>query len=168
MQPLLAEIQANEPSTDPRGAARRTLRLEVPAVTSRDRTNALIHNLSETGLLIETSAVVEVGDRLDIDLPNAGPTEARVIWAQGEYVGCEFIARVSKGSVSAALLRAPAETPAQLQLAGAPAALWSDIGDPELDLPAAPHQAALTTSLAASLAVVLAFTAALLSFPFAI
>jgi len=104
VQPLRAVIVANAPIFDPRSAARHTLRLNVLPDVSGNSTPALIHNLSETGLLIETAADLEVGESLQIDLPHAGLTSALVNWSRGQLVGCEFASPVSSASISAALL----------------------------------------------------------------
>ena len=69
----------------------------------------LVHDLSRTGLLIETSANLAVGADLEIDLPEAGLSEARVVWNSGHYFGCQFHHPLSKGGLSAALLKSPSE-----------------------------------------------------------
>jgi len=109
---LLAQItKATEPR-DARGSARRTVRLQVAASTARDTAAALVHDLSETGLRIETRAALNVGDTLDVELPRAGTVSTRVIWKRGRSFGCNFDKRVSKAVVSAALLLSPAKVPA--------------------------------------------------------
>lgn len=109
MLPLRAEIRTDVPILDQRSAARRTLRLEVSATSSQDATTALIHNLSEAGLLFEASADLQVGEVIQVDLPHAGATTALVVWSRGNFVGCEFVSPVSKAAVSAALLKNPVE-----------------------------------------------------------
>ena len=162
MQPLLAEIRTDAPPSEDRRSLRRALRLEV-VVSSRD-SNALIHNLSQTGLLIQTEARLLVGERLEFDLPEAGPTPAEVVWTRGEFVGCEVAAPVSRGAVSAALLRAPPERPRQ----SAPRALWSDLeGLTETEVLQRP-EAALAVGLGLALAIAASLVVALLSFPFAV
>lgn len=52
---------------------------------------ALIHNLSESGLLIETSADLRGGEALQVDLPRIGTTTALVVWARGCFAGREFV-----------------------------------------------------------------------------
>lgn len=174
MIPLMAEIQTRSQDADARIAPRRTLCLEVPTMSPRDQSNAVIHNLSQTGLLIQTSAELGVGEPIEIDLPEAGPTLAKVIWTRGEFVGCEFEARVSKGAVAAALLRAPAELqelpvsaamPIPAAYAAAMPAAYS--ADEWLLQPAAGDPRALWASLTVSLMVALTMAAALLAFPFA-
>lgn len=67
----------------------------------------LIHDLSSTGVLLQTEAKLEPFDDIEIDLPEIGATNAFVVWNSGEYFGCEFAAPISKAAISAALLRNP-------------------------------------------------------------
>ena len=103
---MLAQISIEPHSDEQRRTPRRTLRLDVEGGAT-----ATVRNLSETGLLIESLDALEVGDRVSLDLPVAGPAEARVIWARVPFYGCEFARPVSRAVVSAALLRAPIEEP---------------------------------------------------------
>lgn len=109
MLPLRAELRTDVPILDQRSAARRTLCLEVSATSSQNATTALIHNLSEAGLLLEASADLQVGEVIQVDLPHAGATTALVVWSRGNFIGCEFVSSVSKAAVSAALLKNPVE-----------------------------------------------------------
>ena len=109
MKPLVAQLSSAPRSANKRGAARRTLKLELESVGEATGTMVLIHNISEGGMLIETAARLSVGETLDLILPNAGPTEAKIVRSDGRYFGCRFVSGISKGSVSAALLRSPAE-----------------------------------------------------------
>lgn len=94
-----------------RAAARRTLSLRVPALSSGGTDAALIHNLSEHGLRIETHAPVQTDEIIRVELPEAGAVDARVIWAGGGFAGCRFLTPIPKAAVSAALLRSPATLP---------------------------------------------------------
>jgi hypothetical protein len=107
MLPLQAEIRTEAWPAAKRRAARRILHLELETSSSLDTTRALVRNLSERGLLIETTANLGVGDTIHVDLPEAGPCPARVVWTEGFFIGCEFKTAVSKAAVSAALLLAP-------------------------------------------------------------
>lgn len=69
-----------------------------------------IHDISSTGMLIETFAKLAPFDALEIDLPHNGLTRALIIWNSGHYYGCAFSERISKATVSAALLRGTPET----------------------------------------------------------
>lgn len=97
-----------EPETgEGRRAPRRTLRLEVESVGGSDSSSAVIHNISATGLLIETAATMAIGDTFEVSLPQRGATSVRVVWASGGFYGCEFGDRISEGTISAARLKAP-------------------------------------------------------------
>lgn len=165
-------IRAQFEQLDDRAAARRTLRLEVHASSSSpDAPIALIRNLSERGLLLETAAGLVIGETIQVDLPEAGASPARVVWTDGSFFGCEFIRPVSRAAVSAALLLAPVE---QLQSVSAlpdvPA--YANFGDeqarselthetrtPGLDL-------IVMASLVVSLLIAAIFVYALLTFEF--
>ena len=64
-----------------------------------------IHDLSTTGMLIETDAKLSPRDRLELSLPQSGITDALVVWNSGRFFGCKFTRPLSQAMVSAALLR---------------------------------------------------------------
>jgi hypothetical protein len=68
---------------------------------------ALILNLSETGLLIETLVELAEGEALRIEFPDASASTAKVVWVEGFLAGCEFTEPISTATVSAAQLKAP-------------------------------------------------------------
>lgn len=103
LDPTIDSRTANDGRTMPR----RKLHLEVEGAASESSGTVLIHNLSETGLLIETPIELTTGELIDVAVPHAGPTPARVIWCENQHFGCQFESPISKASVSAALLRAP-------------------------------------------------------------
>ncbi len=87
-------------------APRRTLRLPAEgSLVSGAATNVLIHNVSATGLLLESRLPIEIGETITIDLPHAGLTSARVVWKSGALAGCQFDRPVSDATLSAAQLR---------------------------------------------------------------
>lgn len=111
MGPLRAEISFTPLSSDDsRRAVRRKLRLNVPISSSEAWSEALIHDLSETGLMIETTVPLTVGEIISFDLPIAEGAEARVVWKDGARHGCEFLTPIPKGAVSAALLQGAPES----------------------------------------------------------
>jgi hypothetical protein len=96
-------------SDNRRYASRRALRL---GATLSDRgVEVLIHDLSPTGLLIETGQSLTKGETLFVDLPERGPTAASVAWSSGRFYGCAFELSIPAAAVSAALLRSPALKP---------------------------------------------------------
>lgn len=159
MSLLLAEFQSEPLAKDKRRAARRKLRLELPTRLGGDGTRVLIHDLSETGLMLQTVAELAVGEVFELELPEAGPSSARVVWARDMLYGCDFLSPVSRGTVSAALLRAPYEEPAETETA--------DHG------PAAPQRAPASPAMVMASLTLLAlvamlFIAALLGAPFSL
>jgi hypothetical protein len=68
----------------------------------------MIHDLSVTGLLIETSQDLIGGEVLQVEIPGHGPTLAKVIWQSDNFFGCAFENGIPASAVSAALLRSPA------------------------------------------------------------
>jgi hypothetical protein len=118
----VVKIQARlqiTPAGDQRGSPRRKLCLGTSLRATGEK--VVIHDLSSTGMLIETAAKLAPFDSLEIELPEAGVAHALVIWSSGSYYGCEFKNRLSRGAVSASRLRslprASAEPPQTLQAA---------------------------------------------------
>lgn len=64
-----------------------------------------IHNLSATGLLLETMFTMDIDEMLDVELPECGETRARVVWESGRLYGCAFEEPVPASVLSAAQLR---------------------------------------------------------------
>ena len=88
---------------DRRTSARRKISFVTSLGTSRRYLT--IHDLSSTGMLIETSAKLPLFEPVQIDLPEAGSQQAIVVWTSGQFYGCEFQERLSKAAISATLLR---------------------------------------------------------------
>lgn len=109
---LAAELRTERPETEnleSRAASRRKLYLGARASAGPKDTEVLIHNLSSTGMLLETSADLVGKDEIEVHIPEAGTVRAAVIWHSDSFYGCEFEQPLSRAAVSAALLRSPAE-----------------------------------------------------------
>jgi hypothetical protein len=104
--PIAARLE-QFPASDRRSAERRKLFLGSTLESTGEE--VAIHDISSTGMLIETSAKLEPFDALEIDLPHNGLTRTLIIWNSGHYYGCAFSERISKAAVSAALLRGTPE-----------------------------------------------------------
>lgn len=119
---VLAHLDSPERAYDRRSAKRRTLSLAVEGQSEHGPSEVIVHDLSEVGLLLETSAGLTIGDQVDVVLPHAGATRASIAWRSGRFLGCEFHHRITSAAVSAALLQStpappslhhtPVETPA--------------------------------------------------------
>jgi hypothetical protein len=106
---LLAHFEPLEGlERDQRGAPRLLLSLE--ASLEPCFSDVTIHNLSTTGLLLETSAELQIGDTIEVQMPEIGPTPATVLWRDGCSCGCQFGRPLPRAAVSAALLRSQPAT----------------------------------------------------------
>ena len=103
---LSAQLETSRSEIDRRISDRRVLKLRVPgSTTSGSGVGVLIHDISVSGLLIQTEAGIDVGTMLDIQLPEVGPQSATVVWNRDQFFGCEFQSPLSKAGLSAALLK---------------------------------------------------------------
>ena len=106
---VLAHIEALEES---RRSRRWRLSLSTSAAVGREHQEVAVHDLSSTGLLIETRARLRIGDEIAVDLPELEAADARVIWNSGNFYGCQFLEPIGAGVVSASLLKSSfAEAP---------------------------------------------------------
>ncbi len=107
---IQAELHPQRRTADRRVALRRTLQLTVRGETpTGGSAQVLIHDISVTGILLETSADLLIGETIEVDVPEGGPTTAIVMWNSGRFFGCQFHGRISPAAVSAAVLRSPFE-----------------------------------------------------------
>lgn len=160
----LARISVTPASGERRHAQRRTLSLGTLASSDPASWRVVVHNLSETGLRMQTGMLLHIGDTIEVELPETESVIARVIWADDTTYGCEFLSPISKGGVSAALLRSPADTSAA-EATEAHADFLEE--EHELELKTASQAAVMASMLALLLAVGL-FIYALLELPFSI
>ncbi len=98
-----------------RGTQRHELLLETSgALPTGEEANVVVHNISATGMLLETSLPLANGAQLEVELPETGAVLAKVIWASGMLFGCEFERPLSIASLSATQLRANAPLPPEI------------------------------------------------------
>lgn len=89
-----------------RGSERVELMIETdgligPGVAAR----VMLHNLSATGVLVETEAALDVAQLIHLNLPEAGQVAASIIWTSDNLYGCKFARPLSRAALSAAKLR---------------------------------------------------------------
>lgn len=108
-----------ESSFDQRGRSRRKLRLEVNTQASGlPSSAAIVHDISETGILIEISTVLVPGDVIDVELSQTNVKLAEIVWVSGNLAGCKFVENLNSGSISAALLQGSFAPPAPIVQSG--------------------------------------------------
>lgn len=93
------------PGANQRYASRRVLRLEAQLSADDAREGALIHNLSETGMLISATSDLAIGEKIEIALSGGKTHMAEIVWADEGLFGCRFTTPIPKSVLSAALLR---------------------------------------------------------------
>jgi len=87
-------------------ASRRQLRLPLHGSKATGaEIEALVHNISATGMLVESKLPLEIGEVVDVNLPHSGKTATKVIWTSGGLAGCQFEMPISPATLSAAQLR---------------------------------------------------------------
>ena len=107
---LRAQLDVEPRQGERRTKQRRRLRLEAEGSASTAETKVTVHDLSEDGLLVESPIPLSQGEILEVDIPGAGIVQAEVAWSSsGRFFGCRFKEPISRGSVSAALLRSPSQ-----------------------------------------------------------
>ena len=102
---MIAHFEEHPADSERRRSARRSLKLGAVG----DGTAVTVHDISLTGLLMESPAPMLVGASFEVELPHAGAVPAVVVWNSGEFYGCEFHEPVSPAAVSAALLQSDPE-----------------------------------------------------------
>lgn len=124
---MAMKIFLNEtPRTVGKGrAARRQLRLPLHGSKATGaEIEGLVHNISATGMLVESEAALDVGEEIEVNLPHSGKTAARVIWTSARLAGCQFDMPISPATLSAAQLRSVVvDADAQATDAGAPTSI---------------------------------------------
>lgn len=108
--PILARLHTTQEVADRRASPRHQLSLGSTVAGEP----VTIHDLSATGMLIETAAELHPFDSLEISLPETGTTAAVVVWHSGRYFGCEFKEPLFQAAVSAARLRSPPAVPVEV------------------------------------------------------
>ena len=90
---------------------RRVLRLEAQVATPAGEGGIQIHNLSRTGMLVESAAEVAIGTSIEVEMPGGARHRAEIVWRDAELFGCRFAKPLSQATLSAALLRAAPAAP---------------------------------------------------------
>ncbi|WP_159981817.1 MULTISPECIES: helix-turn-helix domain-containing protein [unclassified Novosphingobium] len=112
--PIAAHFEVNtasdgyfggESAGQPRPERRRLLLATQGALESGVETPVTIHNFSEGGVLLESQIELEIGESIELELPEAPQARARVIWSSGRLYGCAFDAPIPAATLSAAKLR---------------------------------------------------------------
>lgn len=104
---LLAGIIEDQAQRELRGGSRRRVRVNVNLAVETGSARVLVHDLSTTGLRIQTEADLSIGDTVSIEFPDIPPIEAHIVHGTRGIYGCEFATPISQAAVSAAVLKSP-------------------------------------------------------------
>lgn len=99
------ERQPADASAEKRYAPRRPVVLTLRAWVDGAERRLTVRDLSHTGFLAETVPGLELGNTVELELPNEMRREARVVWAGATQAGCTFAKPISKAAFGAALLK---------------------------------------------------------------
>lgn len=122
--PIAAHFEVDKADDGrPRAKRRRLLLKAQGSLESGVPTEVVLHNFSETGVLLESRVDLEIGEHIEIDLPEAAQARARVIWASGHLYGCAFETPIPSATLSAAQLRSAVQS--DVAVAPVPASVGS-------------------------------------------
>jgi transcriptional regulator with XRE-family HTH domain len=105
---MAIQAHIDEPATgqSQRTGTRRALRLKTSGMLpDGQEANVTVHNLSVSGLLLETEVELATGERLTLHLPEAGAVEAAVVWRSERLYGCAFTVPLGAAALAAAQLQ---------------------------------------------------------------
>lgn len=103
----LENVPSHDGDQEQRKHERRALFLEARGLLPGGlEANVIIHNVSTGGLLLETQMPLASDEKLVLDLPEAGPIRASVVWQSGLLFGCAFEQPLSEQAMAAVQLRA--------------------------------------------------------------
>ncbi|CCA92105.1 helix-turn-helix domain-containing protein [Novosphingobium sp. PP1Y] len=92
------------------GQPTRKLSLEGTAASFKgQRESVSVTNLSKTGMLLETSAPLSVGEPLSILFPEGETRNASIVWAAETIFACEFEKALSIATIRKVQLQSPPE-----------------------------------------------------------
>lgn len=108
-----------QPGQTARAERRRVLLETRGALASGAEATVVLHNFSAEGVLVETAEALEIGETIDLVLPESPSVRARVTWASGRLHGCAFDEPLHAATLNAVTLRSAVQS--EIGLAEAPA-----------------------------------------------
>jgi DNA-binding XRE family transcriptional regulator len=127
---IQAQLKHRRQSRTQRRDVRRKMRLKVSGKSRHGQTgDVLIHDLSTTGLLVQTEEALAIGEEIEVELPRTGVRLVEVVWSGGNYFGCRFLEPVPPAAVSAALISAEPEPRPESDFAEEPRPLAGGLGE---------------------------------------
>jgi transcriptional regulator with XRE-family HTH domain len=109
---IQAQLKQRRRSHTQHREMRRKMRLKVSGkIRDGQASEVLIHDLSTSGILVQSEEPLAIGEVIEVELPRAGVRHIEVVWNSGTFFGCRFLEPVPPAAISAALLSAEVEGP---------------------------------------------------------
>lgn len=103
-----AILEPSGDSPNKRGASRLRIRVQTAGELEQgQQADVTIHNISASGILMETRSGLAVGQIIRIELPESDPVFSTVVWESPPLFGCRFHNRLSQAVLSAVQLSNP-------------------------------------------------------------
>lgn len=103
--PIAGIIETDADSEGGRNARRWSVRLiSEGTLPGGNEAEVMLHNISASGLLLDSPVALEKGAVINLTLPEAGPTDAEIVWRSGSLHGCRFSVPLPSSVLSAAQL----------------------------------------------------------------
>lgn len=103
---IKAHLESLADHAENRRHSRRALYLETGGqMPDGAQANVTIHNLSVSGMLLETDAELKDAESFSVELPEIGSVSASVVWHSGDLFGCAFDETLNEAALAAASLR---------------------------------------------------------------
>lgn len=101
-----SDIFVGEQGSDARSSERVELLIAAGGQLATDVAAMVwVHNISASGLLIESDISLEIGQNIRLNMPEAGATDAHIVWGSENFYGCRFAQPLGRAALSAAKLR---------------------------------------------------------------
>ena len=100
---MLGRLEERTADTRDRSAIRRKLYIATTIAQSDTGCDVDVFNISETGVLLGTSGVLELDEPISFVLPGIGERRARIVWHAENLYGCRFDESLDSQTVAACL-----------------------------------------------------------------
>ena len=86
-----AYLEREDADGEPGNEPRKRLRLSPHDMNAPgDQAQLIVHEISDSGLLLESTLPLVEGEQLDVVMPHEGARRVTIVWACGRYFGCRF------------------------------------------------------------------------------
>ena len=108
---LVAHFQEEAASQDRRSSERHRIGPVLVSGNPSDGQIVYVTDISTSGLRLRTKAKLEIGEEILVQIPSFSVVPARLVWREGDELGCEFKTPISQAELSAFILRSPFAVP---------------------------------------------------------